>query len=118
MTLAIVPGKEGLTATIEELLKPIEFSWADEDFEDTPIVTPASTEEVTKVRGCNGTAWCPTRQYLDKSGLLADDGFTLHGQMEHTRVGGPLYVNPQRLLCLYRPREFQQENLFVSCPSS
>ena len=117
ITAAIVPKKEALTAAeVEELLKPSEFSWADEDFEDTPIV---STEEVHKVTGCNGgNTWCPTRQQLSKSGLVADNGFTLHGQMEDTDVGGPLYVCPQRLLCLYRPKQFQQEKLFVSFTSA
>ncbi|RPB28121.1 hypothetical protein L211DRAFT_865519, partial [Terfezia boudieri ATCC MYA-4762] len=80
------PKEQALTsAEVEKLLKPIEFSCADEEFEGTPIV---STEEMTKVRGCNGgTAWCPTRKQLDKSGLLADDGFTLHDQIGDTEVG-------------------------------
>ncbi|KAF8454493.1 hypothetical protein BGX38DRAFT_266039 [Terfezia claveryi] len=107
------PKKQASTsAEMEELLKPTEFSWADEEFEDTPII---STEEMTKVKGCNGcTAWCPTRKQLDKSGLLADDGYTLHDQMGDTEVGGPLHICIERLLCLYHPREFKQQKMFRS----
>lgn len=117
LTIATGPNKQELTAAeVEELLRPTEFSWADEDFEFTPT---APTEEVAKVMGCNGgTTWCPTRKQLDKSGLVADDGFTLHDEMEETEVGGPLYICPERLLCLYHPREFQQQKLFVSFSSA
>ncbi|KAF8416023.1 hypothetical protein EV426DRAFT_687939 [Tirmania nivea] len=116
MTPATIPKSQTLTAAeVEELLKPIDFSWADEDFDNNPVTTPVFTKGATKPRGCNsGTAWCPTRQQLHKSGLLADDGFTLHSQMADTELGGPLYVGPQRLLCLYHPRKFQQQKLFGS----
>jgi len=113
LTTETGPKEQALTAAeVEELLKPTEFSWADEDFEGTPT---DSTKKIIQVKGCNGDiAWCPTRKQLEKSGLSADDGFTLHDQMGGTEVGGPLYVCHERLLCLYRPREFQQQKLFVS----
>ena len=119
VTTVYVPKEQLLTpAEIAEFLKPIEFSWADEEFDDNSIATlaaPTSIEEATKRKGCNGgAAWCSTRQHLNTLGLVADNGFTLNDQIENTGAGGPLYIDSERLLCLYRPKELKHKKLFVS----